>query len=56
MASTVPDATKTFNRKLSGRLAILGLAIGLITKALTDRGILDQVFGIFASGTTTPLY
>ncbi|BEV36284.1 chlorophyll a/b-binding protein [Synechococcus sp. M16CYN] len=33
---------------LNGRLAMLGLVIGLFTEAITSRGIVDQiVFGIF---------
>ena len=42
-----PDSTKVFSEKLNGRAAMLGLAIGLATEALTGRGIIDQVFGIF---------
>ena len=42
-----PDSTKVFSEKLNGRAAMLGLAIGLATEALTGKGILDQVFGIF---------
>ena len=42
-----PDSTKVFSEKLNGRAAMLGLAIGLATEALTGRGIIDQVFGNF---------
>jgi hypothetical protein len=42
-----PDPSKVFSEKLNGRAAMLGLAIGLITEAITGRGIIDQVFGIF---------
>ena len=43
----IPDSTKVFSEKLNGRAAMLGLAIGMATEALTGRGIIDQVFGIF---------
>ena len=46
--STTPDATKVFNEKLNGRLAMLGLTIGLATEFLTGKGILQQVFGFFS--------
>ena len=42
-----PDSTKVFSEKLNGRAAMLGLAIGLATEALTGRGIIEQVFGVF---------
>ena len=41
------DETKVFNEKLNGRLAMLGLTIGLVTEALTGNGIIQQVFGFF---------
>ena len=41
------DQTKVFNEKLNGRLAMLGLTIGLVTEALTGNGIIQQVFGLF---------
>ena len=41
------DQTKVFNEKLNGRLAMLGLTIGLVTEALTGNGIIEQVFGAF---------
>ena len=47
-SANTPDPTKVFNEKLNGRLAMLGLAIGLITEALTGQGIIKQVFGIFS--------
>ena len=43
------DQTKVFNEKLNGRLAMLGLTIGLITEALTGNGIIQQVFGLFSN-------
>ena len=43
------DQTKVFNEKLNGRLAMLGLTIGLVTEALTGNGIIQQVFGFFKS-------
>ena len=43
------DQTKVFNEKLNGRLAMLGLTIGLITEALTGNGIIEQVFGFFSN-------
>ena len=42
-----PDSTKVFSEKLNGRAAMLGLAIGLATEAMTGKGIIDQVFGMF---------
>ena len=42
-----PDSTKVFSEKLNGRAAMLGLAIGIATEALTGKGIIDQVFGFF---------
>ena len=43
------DQTKVFNEKLNGRLAMLGLTIGLVTEAITGNGIIQQVFGFFNS-------
>ena len=42
-----PDPTKVFSEKLNGRLAMLGLTIGLATEWLTGQGIIQQVFGFF---------
>ena len=42
-----PDSTKVFSEKLNGRAAMLCLAIGIATEALTGKGIIDQVFGFF---------
>lgn len=49
--TTSIDQTKIFNEKLNGRLAMLGLAIGLVTEALTGNGIIEQVFGFFKNST-----
>ena len=38
------DQTKVFNEKLNGRAAMLGLAIGVATEALTGKGIAEQVW------------
>jgi len=45
--SNAPDTTKIFSEKLNGRVAMLGLAIGLATEWITGQGIIQQVFGIF---------
>ena len=45
--SSTPDSTKVFNEKLNGRLAMLGLAIGILTEWITGQGIIQQVFGNF---------
>ena len=45
--SSTPDPTKIFSEKLNGRVAMLGLAIGLATEWITGQGIIQQVFGIF---------
>ena len=39
----IPDPYKTFSEKLNGRAAMLGLLIGLVVEAFTDRGIVEQV-------------
>ena len=46
--NSAPDKTKVFNEKLNGRLAMLGLAIGVATEWMTGQGIIQQVFGIFS--------
>ena len=38
------DPTKAFNEKLNGRVAMMGLVIGLATEALTGKGIVEQVW------------
>ena len=38
------DPTKTFNEKLNGRAAMLGLLIGVATEAITGKGIVEQVW------------
>ena len=45
--SNTPDPTKVFTEKLNGRVAMLGLAIGLATEWITGQGIIQQVFDIF---------
>ena len=45
--ASAPDPTKVFNEKLNGRIAMLGLTIGLVTEWITGQGIIQQVFGIF---------
>ena len=40
------DPTKVFNEKLNGRAAMLGLAIGVATEALTGKGIVEQVWSL----------
>ena len=47
LMSNAPDTTKIFSEKLNGRVAMLGLAIGLATEWITGQGIIQQVFGIF---------
>ncbi|KZR87802.1 hypothetical protein MITS9504_00226 [Synechococcus sp. MIT S9504] len=37
-----PDSTKVFSEKLNGRAAMLGLAIGLATEALTGRALSNR--------------
>ena len=38
------DSTKAFNEKLNGRVAMLGLLIGVATEAITGKGIVEQVW------------
>ena len=47
LMSNTPDPAKVFSEKLNGRVAMLGLAIGLATEWITGQGIIQQVFGIF---------
>ena len=39
--SNTPDPTKIFSEKLNGRVAMLGLAIGLATEWITGQGIIQ---------------
>ena len=42
------DPVNLYAEQLNGRMAMLGLAIGVIVEAITGKGILDQVFGLFS--------
>ena len=42
------DPVNLYTERLNGRMAMLGLAIGVTLEALTGKGILDQVFGLFS--------
>ena len=44
---TTADPVNLYTERLNGRMAMLGLAIGVTVEALTGRGIIDQVFGLF---------
>ena len=44
---TTADPVNLYTERLNGRMAMLGLAIGVTVEALTGKGILDQVFGLF---------
>ena len=35
-----------YTERLNGRMAMLGLAIGVTVEAFTGKGILSQVFGL----------
>ena len=37
-----------YTERLNGRMAMLGLAIGVTVEAFTGKGILGQVFGLFS--------
>ncbi len=37
-----------YTERLNGRMAMLGLTIGVSVEAFTGKGILDQVFGLFS--------
>ena len=49
-----PDPCKSFSEKLNGRVAMLGLGIGLAVEALTGKGIIEQV-SIFNQASTIDL-
>lgn len=42
------DPVNLYTEQLNGRMAMLGLAIGVTVEAITGKGILDQVFGLFS--------
>jgi hypothetical protein len=42
------DPVNLYAEQLNGRMAMLGLAIGVTVEAITGKGILDQVFGLFS--------
>ncbi|WP_413746286.1 hypothetical protein [Synechococcus sp. MIT S9507] len=42
------DPINLYTERLNGRMAMLGLAIGITVEAITGKGILDQVFGLFS--------
>ena len=44
-AKRIIDPTKIFNEKLNGRFAMIGMLIGLVTEALTGKGIVEQLWG-----------
>ena len=45
---TTADPINLYTERLNGRMAMLGLAIGITVEAITGKGILDQVFGLFS--------
>ena len=45
---TTTEPVILYTERLNGRMAMLGLAIGVSVEALTGKGILDQVFGLFS--------
>ena len=45
---TNADPVNFYTERLNGRMAMVGLAIGVTVEALTGKGILDQVFGLFS--------
>ena len=45
---TTADPVHLYTERLNGRMAMLGLAIGVTVEALTGKGILNQVFGLFS--------
>ena len=45
---TTADPVNLYTERLNGRMAMLGLAIGVTVEALTGKGILDQVLGLFS--------
>ena len=42
------DPVNLYAEQLNGRMAMLGLAIGVTVEAITGKGILDQVFGLYS--------
>ena len=45
---TTAGPVNLYTERLNGRMAMLGLAIGVTVEALTGKGILNQVFGLFS--------
>ncbi len=45
---TSTDPVSLYTERLNGRMAMLGLTIGVSVEAFTGKGILDQVFGLFS--------
>ncbi len=45
---TTADPVNLYTERLNGRMAMLGLAIGVTVEAFTGKGILKQVFGLFS--------
>tara|TARA_B100001063_G_scaffold102252_1_gene95455 strand:- start:1271 stop:1444 length:174 start_codon:yes stop_codon:yes gene_type:complete len=45
---TTADPVNLYTERLNGRMAMVGLTIGITVEALTGKGILDQVFGLFS--------
>ncbi|QNI58676.1 hypothetical protein SynBIOSU31_01807 [Synechococcus sp. BIOS-U3-1] len=45
---TTADPVNHYTERLNGRMAMVGLTIGITVEALTGKGILDQVFGLFS--------
>ena len=45
---TTADPVNLYTEQLNGRMAMLGMAIGITVEALTGKGILDQVLGLFS--------
>ena len=46
--TTTTDLVNLYNERLNGRVAMLGLAIGVTVEVLTGKGILDQVLGLLS--------
>ena len=42
------DPVSLYTERLNGRMAMLGLTVGVSVEAFTGKGILDQVFGLFS--------
>ena len=45
---TTADPVNLYTERLNGRMAMVGIAIGVTVEALTGKGILDQVLGLFS--------